>query len=394
MSPSGPEAVGAALQRDAERRAQFNGVPKFFMKQGDVAIIKSLAHGMPGDDRFEVRQVHMSTRQNTYDWQPCPTLDAELGTCQCDDLGERWKATFQCGTWVWVYGIWKAELARKRDGKAFDWPKTNLSLPLLQEMYGAARAQTDPWRGERYFQLVNGPAFWMRGKDFNDAFPTEYYYTLTQHSNDGNLTRHDILVMALRGGRSNFGQGFNTNWRYELADPAVNPPMAKIPEIAHGLRTPEVAAEQKRYFEALPPAAAYFENAVKWPLFDEARQTERVPMSTRTAPAEEAAPDSDREREIRESVAARTPDELADLERQLAEARAALAAKQGESDGASEEAGYVHPATLATPSSLNEEDDAEPVGAGARRAPERAPAPQNTPPPADAPRSGVREFID
>lgn len=282
--PSGARAAQEASVVEEQRRARANRMPEFYIGDGEVAFIKSLATGAADDAHFGFAEAHIPANRKTgeaNEWYPCLTsYDDPVGKCRCaaDQIERGFMAGKRIGIFLWCYGKLRTAPApeAKTGQQQYVWPKVQLSVGLLELMHGLGRAETDTWHGVRYWQAFQRPMVWFRGPDYNDAFVKRFYQDLTAESNQRNLTAHPVLVTRkLQVAGANGIQG--SDWQYKIADPQWNRMAGNWPEIALAQDTQEIIAEQTRYFKALPDMRAYFEGKMRWPLFDKEASTAQVP---------------------------------------------------------------------------------------------------------------------
>lgn len=285
--PTGRQALQQTVEQRAkiaeERERRRNTIPDFFLREHEIAVVRSLATGLDDDNHFGAYEIHQQTGEGNWgNWEACPTaIDDVEGKCRCM-LPRGWVPRLRYGTFLWVYRYLRLAVPQPQEGQQpLDWPRIVLSDSLMQEIYGSG---TDPTGGVRYVQEVNAPRGWLRGPDNNDGFFKNYYTRLTQRSASGKLTGHNIVIMRGKDGRR--GDFPVPDWRYEFADPTVNPVSARWPEVMIPV-TPEIQAAQAKYFRALPGIEQYFLGTMKWPLFNEQQQSEPVRRQIQADPNEQ-----------------------------------------------------------------------------------------------------------
>ena len=277
-------------------------LPKFFLGVGEIAVVRALTRNDQTDEHIGYADVIMES--GTYNWYPAHGAWADkeghgnvttssltfeeakkngytnaetsyeyvLEQLNSNVVPKDYEVRRQYALYVWVYKIFRTQQRRinpNSDKPQSFYPEVHLGDYLNSYVTTNGRIP-DPWNGRRFLQEVNGPAYWMRGGDFNEAFP-KTLDKLTIEAR-GNLSSRPLLIIR--------NPGTKTQDRTRTAS-KNNPSDWIIMNSPDGVEELQVRADQetkeriKKTYDLLPSIGEVFEGTLQWP--PESVRSEEVP---------------------------------------------------------------------------------------------------------------------
>lgn len=296
--PSGAEGVARAVAAGGSGGGGGGGSkgPVLFqIADREVAIVRFLATGGPEDQNFGYSQVFEKEYRSDAEgpmWLSAPgAFDDPEGKFRgnADQVPPGYKIAKRFGIYLYEIARFRYQLpAPGQDGQlppwARDWRPLQLNEYLVKMLNHpgdigprSELANLDPVRGAnpgkddgvRYFEYNSGFKVWFRGVGFNDQFPNEIIRLSNLSQPDG-LTSKNIMISRKPSPPGK--QIPNPDWQLTKIDEDM---LRAYPELNVEI-TQEMRDSMARYYEAVPPIKAYFEQQFPWPLFQQDRDSEPV----------------------------------------------------------------------------------------------------------------------
>lgn len=262
------------------RRGNPVGLPKFFLRTGEAAVVRALTRNDGQDGKVGWADVLLS---RDYQWAPIPgafdNTDIRLPEvpsyeeaiqsgavnpqfvskeqyiediiANAKGVPPGWQQKTQVALYVWPLRIFHTQQRpAPREGQTPRPPRQEITLS--DQMLNFVN-RPDKFNGKRFVEDYSSPAYWMKGPDFNQAF-TNRLQTLTAELN-GNLSSRNLLIVRREGA---------TRGEFRSSDWVIVPCPEGIAELQVPM-TDELRQKISGAYQLLPPIRDLFEGTLKWP---------------------------------------------------------------------------------------------------------------------------------